>query len=93
MKITEVKIVPVDQGRLKAYVTITIDDCFVLRELKLIRSKNGYLVAMPRRKGANGSLVDIFSPINKETRQMIEEKIFAAYKLITDEPVKRRATK
>ena len=52
MKITEVKIVPVNEGRLGAYVSITFDHCFIISDLKLIRSKKGYLVSMPRRKRA-----------------------------------------
>ena len=92
MKITEVKIVPVNEGRLGAYVSITFDHCFIISELKLIRSKKGYLVSIPRRR-ANGTYVDVVAPINNETRQMIEEKVFAAYKIIAEEPVKRRVPK
>ena len=93
MEITEVKIVPVDEGRLRAYVSITFDHCFVISELKLIRSKKGYLVSMPRRKRANGTYVDVVAPINDKTRQIIEEKVFAAYQLIANESVKRRIPK
>ena len=93
MEITEVKIVPADGGRLEAYVTITIDNCFVISELKLIRGKKGYFVEMPRRKRADGTYWDIVLPINAETRRMLEERILAAYKLIANEPVKRRVLK
>jgi stage V sporulation protein G len=93
MQITEVKIVPVDEERLRAYVSITFDDCFVISEIKLIRGKKGYAVSMPRRKRGNGTYIDIVAPINNETRQMIEKKIFAVYQAIADEPVKRRVLK
>src|SRR5712692_4484429 len=93
MEITEINIVPVDEGRLRAYVSITFDHCFVISELKLIRSKKGYLVSMPRRKRANGTYVDVVAPINDETRQMIEEKVFAAYKMIANEPVNKTSAK
>ena len=93
MKITEVKIVPGTEGPLRAYVSITFDDCFVVSEIKLIRDSKGYSVVMPRRKRANGKYIDIVAPLNNKTRQMIEEKVFAAYQIIADEPVKRRLRK
>ena len=89
MEITRVKIVPANEDHLKAYVTITIDDCFLITGLKLIRVSKGYYVEMPRTKRANGKYVDIAAPLNNETRQMIEEKVFAAYQF-AHEPVKRR---
>ena len=50
MKITEVNVFPVNEDRLKAYVSITIDDCFVVRDLKIIKGNNGLFVAMPSKK-------------------------------------------
>lgn len=92
MKITEVRIAPSDGGGVAAYASITIDDSFVVHGLKIkISKKKGYFLFMPQRKSADGTYVDIVSPINAETRQMIEEKVFAAYQAIIGEPVKRRA--
>lgn len=79
MKITEVKIYPVSEERLKAYVTITIDNCFVVRDLKIIMGNTGLFVAMPSKKRKDGQFKDIAHPLNAETRTLIEDLIFQAY--------------
>jgi stage V sporulation protein G len=79
MKITEVKIFPVNEERLKAYVTITIDECFVVRDLKIIKGNEGLFVAMPSKKRKDGQFKDIAHPLNQETRQHMETEIFDAY--------------
>jgi len=79
MKITEVKVFPVNEERLKAYVTITIDGCFVVRDLKIIKGNEGLFVAMPSKKRKDGQFKDIAHPLNQETRAEIEEAVFAAY--------------
>ncbi len=79
MKITEVKVFPVNEDRLKAYVSITLDDCFVVRDLKVIQGPNGLFVAMPSKKRKDGQFRDIAHPLNKETRTEIEDLIFEAY--------------
>lgn len=80
MEITEVKVFPVNEDRLKAYVTITIDNCFVIRDLKVIHGNGGLFVAMPSKKRKDGQFKDIAHPLNQETRQHIEQKVFDAYK-------------
>src|ERR1051325_799386 len=79
MEITEVKVFAVNEDRLKAYVTITIDNCFVIRDLKIINGNNGLFVAMPSKKRKDGQFKDIAHPLNNETREMIENKIFEVY--------------
>jgi stage V sporulation protein G len=79
MEVTEVKIFPVQEDRLKAYATITFDDCFVFRDLKVISGNNGLFVAMPSRKRKDGTYRDIAHPLNNQTRQMIESKVLAEY--------------
>lgn len=79
MKITEVKIFPVNEEKLKAYVTITIDHCFVIRDLKIIRGHEGLFVAMPSKKRKDGQFKDIAHPLNQETRAQIEDAIFEAF--------------
>ena len=79
MEITEVKVFPVNEDRLKAYVSITIDNCFVIRDLKIIEGTSGLFVAMPSKKRKDGQFKDIAHPLNQETRAEIENKIFAAY--------------
>ena len=80
MEITEVKVHLRNEEKLKAYATITIDNCFVIRDLKVIQGNTGMFVAMPSRKKPDGSFKDIAHPLNNETRQMIEDKLLEAYK-------------
>lgn len=79
MEITEVKVFPVNEERLKAYVSITFDNCFVVRDLKIINGTSGLFVAMPSKKRKDGQFKDIAHPLNSETRNMIEEAVFEAY--------------
>jgi len=83
MDITEVKVTPVDQDQLKAYVTIVLDHCFVIRDVKVIRGPKGYFVAMPSKKRKDGTFRDIAHPINRETRELMERKILEAYESAT----------
>jgi stage V sporulation protein G len=79
MKVTEVKVFPVNEERLKAYVSITLEDAFVVRDLKIIQGPSGLFVAMPSKKRKDGQFRDIAHPLNQETRVMIEDAVFAAY--------------
>lgn len=79
MQITEVKIFAVNEDRLKAYVSITIENCFVIRDLKVIQGTNGLFVAMPSKKRKDGQFRDIAHPLNQETRHQIEDAVFDAY--------------
>ena len=80
MNITDVRLIKVDgQNRLKAIAAITIDDCFVVHELRVIQGDNGLFVAMPSRKRSSGEYKDIAHPINQETRKMIENKVIEVY--------------
>ena len=79
MQVTEVRVFPVDEDKLRAYVTITLDHCFVIRDLKIIHGTTGFFVSMPSKKRKDGTYKDIAHPINNETRRMIEEKIIAEY--------------
>lgn len=79
MLITEVKVFPVNEDRLKAYVSITIDNVFVVRDLKIIEGTGGLFVAMPSKKRKDGQFKDIAHPLNQETRDMIERMVFEAY--------------
>ncbi len=80
MEITEVRIHPVeDVQRLKAYVAITLDHCFVVRDLKIIDGDEGLFVAMPSRRRPDGSYRDIAHPLNAETRAMVEERVLSTW--------------
>lgn len=79
MEITEVKIYPTDEGRLRAYVSIIIDHCFIIRELKLVDGDDGLFVSMPSRKRRDNTFKDIAHPLNSETRRQIEQKVIEAF--------------
>jgi len=79
MQVTEVRVFPVDEDKLKAYVTITLDHCFVIRDLKIIHGTTGFFVSMPSKKRKDGTYKDIAHPINNETRRMIEDKVLVEY--------------
>ena len=80
MEITDVKVSPVnDDERLKAFVSITIDDCFIIKDIKVINGNKGLFVAMPSRKRKDGSYKDIAHPLNSETRRMLEERVLGEY--------------
>ncbi len=80
MEITEVRIHLRNEEKLKAYATITIDKCFVVRDLKIIQGNTGMFVAMPSRKKPDGSFKDIAHPLDNDTRKLLETKILEAYK-------------
>jgi stage V sporulation protein G len=79
MEITEVRVFPVNEEKLKAYVTITFDDCFVVRDLKVIHGNNGLFVAMPSKKRKDGTFRDTAHPLNNQTRERIEAKVLSEY--------------
>lgn len=80
MEITEVRIHLRNEEKLKAYATITIDKCFVVRDLKVIQGNTGMFVAMPSRKKPDGTFKDIAHPLDNDTRKMLETKILEAYR-------------
>src|SRR2546425_5547234 len=80
MEITEVRVFPVEEEKLKAFVSIIIDDCFVVSDIKIINGNNGLFISMPSKKRKNGTFRDIAHPLNNDTRRKIEEKVLARYK-------------
>jgi len=81
MRITEIKVLPVDgDEKLKAYVTIKLDDCFVVRDMKIIKGPNGYFVAMPAKKMKDGTYRDLVHPLDKQTRQLLEDQVLNEYR-------------
>jgi stage V sporulation protein G len=79
MEITEVRVFPVDEDKLKAFASIVIDDAFVVSDIKIIDGKKGRFLSMPSTKRRNGTFRDIAHPLNNETRRLIESKIFGRY--------------
>ena len=81
MDITDIRIRKVTaDGKLKAYVTVTFDDCFVVHNVKVIEGKNGAFIAMPSRKTKTGEYKDVAHPINSEFRNRLQDRILDAYK-------------
>ena len=81
VKISDVRIrfVKKDDSKLKAVASITIDDCFVVHDIKVIEGADGPFIAMPSRKTNDGEFKDIAHPLNTETRENLRNAILAAY--------------
>jgi stage V sporulation protein G len=79
MEITEVKVFPVNEDKLKAYVTIIFDNVFVVRDLKIINGNTGLFVAMPSKKRKDGTFRDIAHPLNSDMRSKIEKRVLDEY--------------
>ena len=80
MQITDVRVRKVTkEGKMKAVVSITIDDEFVIHDIKVVEGEKGLFIAMPSRKLANGEYSDVAHPINSETRKMFEDAIIEEY--------------
>ena len=85
MQITDIRIRKVNsEGKLKAYVTVTFDDCFVVHNVKVIEGKTGVFIAMPSRKTKTGEYKDVAHPIHSEFRNLLQERILDAYAVADD---------
>jgi stage V sporulation protein G len=80
LEITEIRITLRDDEKLRGFASITLDNCFVIRGLKIISGANGIFVAMPSRKRKDGTYQDIAHPINMQTRQWMESQVIGAFK-------------
>jgi stage V sporulation protein G len=86
MQVTEVRIYPQrKEKKVKAYATITLDNQFVVHNLRIVEVENGAKIFMPSRKTSDGVHKDIAHPITNELRQHIEEKVITAYNEKTGE--------
>ena len=80
MQVTELRIRKVeDEGKLRAYVTVTFDNCFVVHNVKIIEGQSGLFIAMPSRKTANGEYKDVAHPISPEFSAELQNKILDEY--------------
>ncbi len=84
MEITEVKVYPVEKNekkvdRLKAFASVIFDNCFIVRDLRIINGTKGLFVAMPSRKKKDGTYKDMAHPLNSEMRNKIESAILKEY--------------
>ena len=87
MKIDDVRIREIKNpaGKLKAVVSVTIDECFVVHDIKIFERDNGYAIAMPSRKTTDGKYKDIAHPLNSGTREMLQDIILTQYRRYLEE--------
>ena len=80
MQVTDIRVRRVEkEGKMKAVVSITIDNEFVVHDIKVIQGDKGLFIAMPSRKAADGEYRDIAHPINTETRERLQRMILEKY--------------
>ena len=86
MQITDVRIRKIaTDGKMKAIVSVTFDNEFVVYDIKIIEGQNGLFIAMPSRKTPDGEFKDIAHPINTETREKIQTSILETYEKVKNE--------
>ena len=90
MNITQVKVFPVHEDKLKAFVSVVFDHSFMVNDIKVIQGKDGLFLSMPSRRKKNGEFKDVAHPLNNETRRMLEERVLAEYRQVVDDPTPRR---
>ena len=79
MEISEIRIHLMNEERLKAFVSVTFDNCFVVRNMKIIQGNKGVILCMPSRKLPNGTHKDIIHPITQEFRKYLEDRVMKTY--------------
>lgn len=82
MEITEVKVFPIQEEKLKAFVSVVFDHCFMVNDIKVIQGRDGLFISMPSRKKKNGEFKDVAHPLNNETRRRIEAQVLGKYEEI-----------
>jgi len=88
MEITEVRISPSRGGKVRAFASIVLDDCFIVNDLRVVEGREGQLfVTMPARKGRSGQMRDIAHPLNGETRKLVEERVLQEYETAVESRV------
>ena len=81
MQITDVRVRKIEaEGKMRAVVSITIDDEFVVHDIKVIEGEKGLFIAMPSRKSADGEYRDIAHPLNSDTRERLQQMILDRYR-------------
>jgi stage V sporulation protein G len=85
MEITEVKVFPINEEKLKAFVSVVFDHCFMVNDIKIIQGRDGLFISMPSRKKKSGEFKDVAHPLNNETRRMIEGSVLGEYERVLAE--------
>ena len=86
MQITSVNVKKYDkeESKMKGIASVLIDDCFVIRDIRIIEGNDGLFIAMPSRRKNDGEYQDVAHPINAETRKMFEDEIFEEYNKVEE---------
>ena len=79
MKVTQVKVFRVEEEKVKAYVTIVLDECFVIRDVKIIQGATSLFIAMPSKRRKDGSFQDVAHPLCQDVRNELERAVLMAY--------------
>jgi stage V sporulation protein G len=82
VEITEVRVFPVQEEKLKAFVSVVLDHCFMVNDIKVIQGREGLFISMPSRKKKNGEFKDIAHPLNNETRRWVEDRVLSEYRTV-----------
>lgn len=91
MTITDVRIRKIaSEGKMKAIVSVTFDNEFVVHDIKVIEGQNGLFIAMPSRKTPDGEFKDIAHPINTETRESLQRSILDEFEKVKNDPVEEK---
>lgn len=90
MEITNVRVYPVDEPKLKGFASIVFDNSFFVGDIKIIQGKEGYFISMPSRRRKDGQFRDIAHPITQEMRKLIETRILEEYQKVTGEEINLR---
>ncbi len=89
MNISEVRVrlVKKDEGKLKAVASITIDNCFVVHDVKILEGTDDFFIAMPSKKTPDGEYKDIVHPLNTETREMLKKVVLEEFEKVKSQAV------
>ena len=84
MNISEVRVrlVKKDEGKLKAVASVTIDNCFVVHDVKILEGSEDYVIAMPSKKTPDGEYKDIVHPLNTETREQLKKVVLEEFEKV-----------
>jgi stage V sporulation protein G len=85
MEITDIRIFPVNEDKLRAFVSVVFDECFIISDIKLIEGNEGLFLSMPAKKDKNGKFRDIAHPLNSETREWMSSQVLAKYEEFLNE--------
>ena len=90
MDITMIKVYPVHQEKLKAFVSVVFDHCFMVNDIKIIQGKDGLFLSMPSRRKKSGEFKDVAHPLNNGMRRTLEEQVLEEYRQVSDDRTPRR---